>query len=879
MNIHISNKRYAAFLFLIMLFYAINGAAIGNAKTADRKSLRERHVINREWKFLRADAEMAYSEAFIDSDWSDVHLPHSFSIPYFMHKTVYHGYGWYRKHFDVPASWIGKHVEIEFEGAFIEAEIYVNGHKAGSHVGGYTGFSIDITPYIRKGQNLVAVRVNNLWRADVAPRAGDHQFSGGIYRDVYLTVTNPLHVDWCGTFFSSSAVSTTSATVKATTTVRNDDNSARIYTLKTDIYSPDGRLVASCVSPKKTINPRQAIDMEQQFYVDNPSLWSIDSPMLYTAVTTISCGKKAIDTYHTQFGIRSMEWTADKGFLLNGQKLFLRGVNVHQDRAGWGDAATNAAFVRDVQMIKDAGFNFIRGSHYPHDPAFLHACDSIGIVYLSENAFWGMGGGGGDRGNWATPPSSAYPTHEADQTNFEASVVQQLKEMIRIHRNSPSVSAWSLCNEAFFSDRGVMPKVRQLLNRATDSVSVWDPSRQVGIGGCQRQDLDKLGKNQVAFYNGDGAKFSRPDVPNMVSEYGSRSMWRPGQFRPGWGDIGMANSIDSDAPQWRSGQAIWCGFDHGTVGGTGLATMGIIDYFRLPKRPYFWYKACYADGEKQPKEPVWRQPGIPSKLIITADKTSICATDGTDDVMISVAVADNEGNALSNEVPVTLTIVSGPGEFPTGRSISFLPPDEDNELSDISIRDGQCAIDFRSYHAGTTIIEASSPNLTSARISIHTKGTPKWKEGVSQPAPVRPYHRYKAEAEAGATSTTLAQNRPCFVSSNASQRMALNDGNAATMWTPAIDDSLRTCTIDLEATYSLSLIEIVFSTAAAHRFILETSADSNSWQSLADHSRNAATTNKATVSIDKKSPIRFVRVKLLSESSSIAEINISGIAY
>ena len=176
-------------------------------KIADSE-LRTHLNFNRDWKFALGDSVNAQEPSYNDTFWSKVGLPHSFSIPYFMWWKVYRGYGWYRKQFDVPASWNGKTISVEFEGSFIETEVYVNGVLAGKHVGGYTGFNFDITKLVNAGSNTIAVRVNNNWNPRVAPRAGDHQFSGGIYRDVYLNVTDNLHVDWCGTYITTPTVLT-----------------------------------------------------------------------------------------------------------------------------------------------------------------------------------------------------------------------------------------------------------------------------------------------------------------------------------------------------------------------------------------------------------------------------------------------------------------------------------------------------------------------------------------------------------------------------------------------------------------------------------------------------------------------------------------------
>ncbi|MEG1861944.1 MAG: glycoside hydrolase family 2 TIM barrel-domain containing protein, partial [Bacteroidaceae bacterium] len=854
-------------------------AAVANAQNAETTS-REKIILNREWTFKMEDVKGAEAAHFDVSKWEKVNLPHSFSIPYFRWTSVYNGYGWYRKQFEVPASWNGKAISIEFEGAFIETEIYVNGNYLGKHVGGYTGFCFDMTRYLTTGKNVIAVRVNNLWKANVAPRAGDHQFSGGIYRDVYINVSDKLHVDWCGTYFTTPVVTSSSAVVRAITSIKNEDETTQSFVLKTQIYSPKNQLVASVASKAQSIEAHQTKDIQQELPpIQEPLLWSPTTPSLYQAITTVLVKGKAVDTYTTTFGIRFTKWTATNGFELNGSKLYLLGANVHQDRAGWGDAATNSAFYRDVKMMKEIGFNAIRGCHYPHDPAFVQACDKQGVIFFSENPFWGMGGGKGDAGNWGTPSSDAYPVKVSDQKEFDLSVLQQLKEMIRIHRNSPSIMAWSMSDEAFFTSNETMEKVRTLLNRATDSVYRWDASRLVAIGGCQRAGLDKLGKNQIAFYNGDGSGFLDPGVPNIVTEYSSRSAQRPGEFSPAWGELGADNGIDKPVPTWRGGQLIWCGMDHGTVGGTGLATMGLMDYFRLPKRQYFWYQECYAKGNKKPVEPLWRTNGVPAQLKLETDKYEIAAPNGTDDVMLTVTVQDATGKDLSNNVPITLKIVSGPGEFPTGTTLQFLPPHHENEQSDIVIQDGQCAIDFRSYYAGTTVIEASSPGLKSGTITLTTLGEPRWVEGVTPAVADRPYHRYQKKTPSLLTETMrLAKDRPCAASTTATgfNKSFANDETEATLWKPTSTDTKKWWKLDMEATYSLNRIQLVFGNKAAHQYLIEVSADEKEWKTVIDRSQNTTVIQKQMNEGDLGKDVRFVRIRFKSAHPSLAEIRVGG---
>ncbi|MCP5078228.1 MAG: beta-galactosidase, partial [Psychromonas sp.] len=274
--------------------------------------------------------------------------------------------GWYQKSFQIDKNGLSETLTLEFDGVFQVAEIYLNGKKVGAHRGGYTGFMVDISKAAKAGENLLAVRVNNLWDAQLAPRAGEHVFSGGIYRDVYLSRTNPLHVAWNGTFVTTPKVSKEKATVNVKTTIENNSNKAKKFTLKTVITDNNNNQISEMVS-LKTIGANQSLDIEQlSDEVSQPKLWSPDSPNLYQAKTTVYEHDSLVDSYQTQFGFRWMQWTADEGFFLNGEHLYLEGVNVHQDHAGWGDAVTKAGVYRDLKLMKDAGFNFIRGSHYPH---------------------------------------------------------------------------------------------------------------------------------------------------------------------------------------------------------------------------------------------------------------------------------------------------------------------------------------------------------------------------------------------------------------------------------------------------------------------------------------------------------------------------------
>jgi beta-galactosidase len=692
---------------------------------------------NQSWKFKRADVTGAEATAFDDSTWDNVGLPHSFGLPYFASTKFYVGYGWYRKHFTIPSSWSGKSVFIEFQAAFDQAQIYLNGKQVGQHIGGYNGFSIDISSAIKTGDNVVAVRLNNNWNAQIPPLTGDHTFQGGLYRDVFVVVTDPLHVTWYGTWVTTPTLATnsgSSSTVEIKTEVQNSRSAAVSATLRTDIVDSSGKVVTT-VSSQQQIAAGTTVTMDQTTpAISTPALWHPDHPAMYQAISYLSDDTGNVDTFTTPFGFRWFTWSGSQGFSLNGSHYWIQGGNVHQDHAGWGDGVTDAALTRDVKMVKDAGMNFIRGSHYPKAPAFADACDQLGILFWSENCFWGGFGGGG---GW--PYNGAYPSTAADYDTFDNNVLASLTDMIRIHRNHPSIIAWSMGNEDFFNG-GPADRVIALLKKAVTLTHQLDPApigRPAAIGGAQSAiggtQPDTLG--DVAGFNGDGVGYNNPGMPNLVSEYGSVSSTRPASYDPGWANLTVSNGMPTQSA-WRSGVSKWCIFDHGTQADASYGIMGVVDYFRIPKRSYYWYRNAYA----KVAPPTWPASGTPAGLKLTTSTTTLTAVDGTQDAWLLVTVVDSAGKPLSNNVPVTLTITSGPGEFPTGPSITFTPAGG-GAASDIAILDGQAAIEFRTYYAGTTVIEATSPGLTNSSITITSQGSPAWVEGTTPKAAPRPYTR------------------------------------------------------------------------------------------------------------------------------------------
>ena len=838
----LSVKYFLLLSMLSMPFSRITAAIITPAP-------RQKININREWKFTLGDQKGAEQSIYPDKNWDDISLPHSFSTPYFGMGQWYVGYGWYRKYFNVPANWKGKHLFIEFEGAFRDAEVFVNGKPVGHHQSGYTGFSYEITDAVVSGKNVLAVRLNNLWNAQLAPRDGDHNFCGGIYRDVYLVVTNPAHITWYGTFVTTPVLSKASGTVNVKTEVVNQSITAKAYLLKTSVIDPNGKIVDSFSSSMK-IDAGTTVNFDQTGNpISSPKLWHPQHPFLYKTISRLYDGKTLVDAYETTFGFRWMEWTADKGFFLNGEHYYFHGANAHQDHAGWASAVTNGGIARDVKLLKEAGFDFIRGAHYPHDPAFSDACDSLGVMLWSENNFWAAGNFNRE-GSWFYR-SGVYPVNPEDQKPFEENVKTSLAEMIRVHRNHPAIVTWSMGNEMFFGDATIKAKVKNLLKDLVDLSHQLDPSRKAAIGGVQRGDIDKIG--DIAGYNGDGAKlFINPGIPNVVSEYGAsvNLMDRPGKYFSGYGDL------QHEEFAWRSGQIIWTGFDYGTQFTDGKnGRKGLLDYFRLPKRSWYWYRNEYMHIPP----PEWPVEGTPAVLSLTSDKTFIKNTDGTDDVQLVVTVLDKEGKAISNCPDVTLTLESGPGQFPTGNSITF------SATSDIAIRDGKAAIEFHSYYGGKSIIRATSPGLKDAVIAIQTSGLLLYIAGKTPKVKDVTYKKFYMIPPVAVKTTrqNMAWQHPTYVSGafiGHSGSMA-NDQDSTTYWQATPDQKGEIWwEVDMEHNELIKEIRLHFLTPGVYHYILEVSDDNNNWKTISDQAANTATIKTQTIPAPAGLSAKFVRV-------------------
>ena len=531
------------------------------------------------------------------------------------------------------------------------------------------------------------------------------------------------------------------------------------------------------------------------FRLKNPSLWSPDSPVLYEL--TVSFGE---DTQRIPFGIRTMAMDADRGFFLNGKHCLLEGVNVHQDHGGWGDAVTRAGIARDLKLIKDAGFNFVRGPHYPKHRFFARECDRLGLLFWSEAPFWGIGGYGDD-GYWN---ASSVPSDPETFSQFEQNCMQAVREMILANRNSPSVMAWSMGNEIFFCGDAQLEQARALATRLTDYAKRLDPTRAAGLGGTQRGGLHRIG--DVTGFNGDGATlFRHPPIPNLVSEYGSVQSGRPGA-----GGLRYTPDTGGEVPPWRMGRALWCAFHHGSIAGIG--NMGFIDLYRVPLRSYYDYRERLTGAAPPPDT----RRGKAAAIVLTADRTRI-GTDGTDDAFLYAAYVGTKGQRVRCKAPITLSVVKGAACFPTGRTWGMRPENG-------SLADGSGAIELRAYSRGEIIIRASADGMDPVHLSITAEG------GIHSAVH---YPAVSGSQSGKKQKTDLLRGRPVQVSSELPGyvRSHANDGDPSTCWRPENYHRQSFWTADMESMRTIGDVELEISGAAC-RIRIDVSPDGKRWKTV-----------------------------------------------
>ena len=588
-----SKSRWISLFLALILIVTINGCqSTQNAKptvsliptslkSSSPTTVREALNFNVDWKYSMGDASGAYAKAYNDSGWTYVDLPHSTKFVTPEDPNAYLGISWYRKHFSLAGVYQGCKVYIEFEAAMQSADVWVNGTKKIRHEGGYTPFTIDITDDVTYGgaDNVIAVKVDSNATPDWAPgwNGVDFQYDGGLYRDVNMIVTDRLHITDAvyankvaggGVFVTYPAVNMGSAIVHIQTNVINEHPDAKNATLLSEIVDDSGKVVGSTVATA-SINTGTDYNFVQDISLANPKLWHPYTPNLYTLRTTVKDGATIVDSVTTLIGIRHIEWSHDGGLTINGSRFKAVGVNMHQEIYGLGNAVPNQSIYYDVKRIKDAGLNFIRGSHYPHDPAFYDACDKLGILVLDAQTGW----------------------QQFNNTSaFKDNTYQELRDMIRRDRNHPSVVAWEASlNESNFSN--VWSKT------ANDIVHAEYPGDQAFSAAWRGSSADIF--IEASQHNVRNTFDPRPII---IDEYGD---WEYGgasstsrQAREA-GDVAMLTQADNIqdgesqnmALPWFTVDAYWDYADYGGFSNYGITRSGLVDMYRLPKYAYYFLQS------------------------------------------------------------------------------------------------------------------------------------------------------------------------------------------------------------------------------------------------------------------------------------------------
>ncbi len=520
--------------------------------------------------------------AFDDSGWRALNLPHDWGIegPFAQElsgdtgKLPWFGVAWYRKHFALPATDAGRRLYLDVDGAMAYASVWLNGQFVGGWPYGYASWRVDLTPFAKPGaDNVLAIRLDN-------PRESSRWYpGGGIYRNVWLVKTAPIHVAQWGTFVTTPIVSADRAIVDVKVTVENHTAANTSVQLTTALYALDpagnkiGEPVATASTPgsARLAAGQQAL-VAQSLELAQPKLWSIKTPQRYVAVTTVMQDEKAVDVYETPFGVRTIAFTADRGFLLNGDHVLIQGVCDHHDLGALGAALNVRALERQLEILRDMGCNAIRTSHNPPAPELLDLADRMGFVVMDE-AFdcWA-------RGKKKEDYHLLFPDwHEAD-----------LRALVRRDRNHPSVVLWSIGNEV--SEQG-QPEGWKLAAHLAAIVREEDRTRFTtsgfnqtasGYNGFQTA-VDVIGfnykPNEYPIF-----RKSAPQLPVYSSESASCISSRGEYFFPvsddkakGRADFQLS-SYDLFAPPWAwppdvefkgldaapyaAGEFVWTGFDY-----------------------------------------------------------------------------------------------------------------------------------------------------------------------------------------------------------------------------------------------------------------------------------------------------------------------------
>ncbi len=558
--------------------------------------------------------EGPYSTKFNDSIWQPVRIPHDFvtTLPYAREASHSHGYktvgwkypktsvGWYRKVINIPAEDLGKHIALQFDGIFRNATVWFNGFYMGTEPSGYATQVYDVTEYVNYGgDNLICVR------ADASIEEGWFYEGAGIYRDSWLLKSAAVSVATFGTFvYADLKAPYTTATLYVETEVNNAGLTTQQCQVEQRLLDAQGKPVGQTEATTLTLKAKETAGCKQQITISNPHLWNTSDPYLYKVETTVKVNGKVTDVYETTTGLRQVEFDAERGFLLNGKQVKLKGVNMHQDHAGVGAAIPEALMLWRIQQLKKFGCNAYRASHNPMTPAQLDICDREGILVIDENRLTGI--------------------------NEEH--LRLLERMIKRDRNHPSIILWSDGNEEWGIENTVQGT--RLAAAMREYTRLLDPTRHSTIanaGGSEMiKGLDVVGFNYIVQNDVDNRKKQNPTWKIVGTEEttgcGTRSFYFNNPAQPGrmpsinrGTNPGVENVIErgwqfyAERP-WAAGLFYWTGFDYrGEPNPLSYpaheSEFGILDYCGFWKDEAWYLKSWWTNEPTLHIFPHWNLQG------------------------------------------------------------------------------------------------------------------------------------------------------------------------------------------------------------------------------------------------------------------------------
>lgn len=883
-------------------------------------------TFNADWRFYLGNVPTANQVTYDDSSWRKLNIPHDWSIelPFNKQSPATNGGGyldggtaWYRKTFTLPQDYEGKRITIQFEGAYMNSTVYINGQQLGTRPYGYSSFEYDITPYVKTGKNnknVIAVKLVN-------QQPSSRWYSGsGIYRNVWLTATNPLHIAYCGSFVTTPTVSNESATIQANTVIENHSSKDKSVTVITQLYDKNWQLIQTEASDTIKITANNTKNYLYEGKLNNPTRWSPENPYLYHIKTQIVDQQHLLDQYETTFGVRTITFGGDYGCKINGKQTKIKGVCMHHDLGSLGAAQNYRALERQVEILKSFGCNAIRTAHNPPAPNLLEICDRLGmLVWVETFDVW--------QDKKRTYDYARY---------FDQWAKKDIKDLVKRDRNHPSVIMWSIGNEILEQNT---TKGYNIARNLIQWVKEEDPTRAISNGMDQGLHyklaplLDLVGYNYrpAATYDKD-----HNDHPNWVilgSETSSAVRTRGVYHFPTdqnklknpdmqcssydnsivpWGHSAEVSWEQDRARPYVAGQFVWTGFDYiGEPEPYGWPAkssyFGIVDMCGFPKDIYYFYQSqwttkpmvhllphwnwtqgeeipvwaysncdsvqLYYNGKKQQTKKINKSIPFHAEWKLNYKEGKIKALGYQKGQLVAVDSIVTAGDATQIELKADRKTVGA-----DGKDLIFL---ETNILDQngVLVPHADNLIHY-TINGAADIVGVDNGNPLSLESFKDNKRKafngkclaiiqPKAQGDITITAQAEPQPIDLAKGKEAFASTeekfqykNVALQQPATaISAEAHNPTAAgNDGDPTTRWCATDGNNGNWWQVDLGKNTALTGYEIMWENNLAYQYTIETSVDNQAWQMMIDKRTN--TTSAQVMKGNFETNARYVKVTI-----------------